>query len=1058
MNNTMPLLAEAILDYLLVASATVAVLAPLVWGIIKAAGIRAPVHRQLLWLYCLIGIAVVPALWLYGPKLTLAVLPVEVGPTEVPNSSTVHSNLLVEGHLPDVDSGPTLSQEVLPPGMAHAENKSPTLKVSAAPAKVVLAVFWLAGFIFMVTRLTVGWYRLRKICRSAMRVAQDGCFGAVAGRKLRLFVTSEVGSPACFGILQPSIILPKQMYDNSTAEELRMVLSHELAHIERKDCWTNVLQRLVEAAFFFHPLVWLASYQLTRERERICDNYVISRGVSAVDYTAFLSHVVQQGLERGYVASVALFEGRLLQRVRFLLDPRRNNKTKLSVRSVLVCTVAVLICFAAFGSVRLAAKSGADSPPVSSETADANDAESMYPPIEQVGEAVKKRVTTYSDEGIFTLRDNETARMPVKENFANGTRFDIQFLDSKGSRVLELPTTSAIHDGDSHRTGSNVSVKGNQILCKIQLTPERQDDETLVVVKALFTPMPTPEETDAMLLALGQEGRLRLDFKDITQLIIQYRRREGRFPDSLEQLNKPLPKDLYSPTGEDYRYESTRKRFILSSCGQDGIYGNDDDEIFIAYNHRGKAVSGQRHGLYPLQEEEDVYSQTERTGPSGRRPTGNCSISGRVVSEVTGEPVGHAKVYLFYVGTHDALFIDVATDGSFNFRDIPAGEYSLAVTHTAGFQESPYNPDNKPGRFPPFTLQEGQKLADIVFELKPAFRVSGKVLDENGNPLENTDGIHVLAWGQRTNDEGQPQYYNARQSNINRLDGSYSLYGLDGEPVYVMAIDWHAYEKDSPYPPRYWPGTFSRSQAKPITFDKQWEIENVDIRLQKSGGLVLEGTVADETTGEPVPEAFVVVHHEDMCFDFVTAYTDEQGHYRIEGLGEGEFLAHVDAVHRGFVRTRELVKIKANVGKTTLDFRLGRGVTISGRIVDEEGDDWPISSSHGHAFVKDYPGPDRSFSLTNFRNRHRPKDAGHGSGGSFKPGEGDYASGEMIFPTKSTFIFQGMMPGQTMINFAPKAEGLEVEEILFNGRDIMHTGIETQAGQDINDVTIVVGK
>ncbi|MHC4618450.1 MAG: M56 family metallopeptidase [Planctomycetota bacterium] len=930
MNNAMPLLAEAILSYLSVASVTVAVLAPLAWGIIKTAGIRAPVHRQLLWLYCLIGIAIVPALWLYGPKLTLAVLPARVRPVEVASSPPVDSSLSVEHYLPKGNSEPILSQNTPPASAAAAEKKSLALKVRTVPAKVVLAVFWLAGFIFMMTRLTVGWYRLRKICLAATSVAQDERLRNVADRKVKLFVTSKVGSPACFGILQPSIILPQQIYDGSTAEELRMVLSHEIAHIERKDCWTNLFQRLVEAAFFFHPLVWLASSQLTRERERICDSYVISRGVSAVDYTALLSHIVQQGLEKRYLASVALFEGRLLQRVRFLLDPKRSNRTRLSLGATLACTAAVLVCFNAFSIIRLEARADAD------------------------------------------LTD--------QQGFTEGA--------------------------SAH---------------------------------------------------LADPNELKEDFKNIAQLILQYRRLHGHFPNSLKELDQLLPKDVYSPTGEDYHYESNRKRFILSSCGQDGIYGNDDDEIFIAYNHRHGSRSGQRSEICPL-DEEDVGSQTEMLGPSGRRPKGNCSISGKVVSEVTGRPVDHAKVYLFCVGTHDALFIDVAADGTFDFKDIPAGEHSLAVIHTAGFQESPYNPDNKPGRFPPFTLKEGQKLSDIVFELKPAFRISGKVLDENGNPLENTDGIHVLAWGQRTNDEGQPEYYNARQSTINRLDGSYSLYGLDGEPVYVMAIDWHAHEKDSPYPPRYWPGTFSRSEAKPITFDNGWEIENVDIRLQKSGGLVLQGTVTDESTGEPVPQAFVVVHHEDMCFDFATAYADERGRYRIEGLGEGDFLAHVDAVHRGFVRTREPVKIKAGASKTTLDFTLGRGVTISGRIVDEEGDDWPITSSHGWAFVKDYPGPNRSFSLTNFRNKHRPKDAGHGSGGTFKPGEGDYASGEMIFPTKSRFIFQGMMPGQTMITFAPKAEGLEVEEILCNGQDIMRTGIETQAGRDINDVTIIVGR
>ena len=86
-----------------------------------------------------------------------------------------------------------------------------------------------------------------------------------------------------------------------------------------------------------------------------------------------------------------------------------------------------------------------------------------------------------------------------------------------------------------------------------------------------------------------------------------------------------------------------------------------------------------------------------------------------------------------------------------------------------------------------------------------------------------------------------------------------------------------------------------------------------------------------DAAGKPVPEAFVVVHRRDMLFDFVTAYTDAQGHYQIQGLGDGEFLVHVDAVHRGLVRTRtpiDLAKAKNNatqprlyVGPGSYDFR-----------------------------------------------------------------------------------------------------------------------------------------
>ena len=124
-------------------------------------------------------------------------------------------------------------------------------------------------------------------------------------------------------------------------------------------------------------------------------------------------------------------------------------------------------------------------------------------------------------------------------------------------------------------------------------------------------------------------------------------------------------------------------------------------------------------------------------------------------------------------------------------------------------------------------------------------------------------------------------------------------------------------------PPIYYPGTFSRSEAKLITFDSRRSVENVNITRRKEGGLAIAGTVRDEA-GKPVPEAFVVVHPCDMSGCLATAYTDAQGHYRIQGLGEGEFLFHVDAVHRGLAHTRVPIRLDKTTKKTEISFILHR--------------------------------------------------------------------------------------------------------------------------------------
>ena len=443
-------------------------------------------------------------------------------------------------------------------------------------------------------------------------------------------------------------------------------------------------------------------------------------------------------------------------------------------------------------------------------------------------------------------------------------------------------------------------------------------------------------------------------------------------------------------------------------------------------------------------------SRPEKEFVVWERPRGNCSISGKVVSATTGKPVARARMYLYYVRSPSAILIDAARDGTFEFKDIPEGPFSLQSLNTPGCQDAHYDPEGEPGSLRQFTLADGEHRSGIVLKVQEACRISGKILDENGKVPERVGRFTVLAWFQ--NDDAQK--YEWKGWNIDGKDGSYQIDGLSGKPVYVMATNWRAAIEGNARPPIYYPGTFFRSDAKQITFDKSRSVEHVDIRLRREGGLILAGTVRDEA-GKPVPEAFVVVHRRDMLDDFVTAYTDAQGRYQVQGLGDGDFLVHVDAVHRGLVRTRTPIDLDKTSRKTELNFTLARGATISGKLVDENGHDWQVARSDGRAMTNINNGSG-GFTPTDadFRNKYRPKNSDGIARGSFALGEGDYDYGEMIFPTKSTFIIQGLMPGHATFQFSPQ----KVTKILHGGRDILESGIDTEPGKEIKNLAIVIGK
>jgi beta-lactamase regulating signal transducer with metallopeptidase domain len=341
---------DAIADYLLVGSITAALLVPLAWAIIKAGRIQTPVYRHMIWFFSLIGIALLPVIWLHGPKLKIAILNRQVEPTKVTISAET-------SNIDTMLSTENLEAELSARSPTYKEMQyEPYSRTKPFPVKATLAGIWFVGFAFMLIRLGLGWCRIRRICAKAILAPPHKYSQYTEGRKLKILLTPQLTGPVCFGILRHVILLPQEMAENGSGKDLQMVLAHELAHIKRWDCWTNFFQRILEAVFFFHPLVWLASRQLTQQREQICDNYVLTKGVSADDYTTLLSHIGEQAFRRLSFQTVALYEGQLLSRIRTLLDPLHSSQTKIPRRAVITCTIAVLVGFFMLGTVRLGAK------------------------------------------------------------------------------------------------------------------------------------------------------------------------------------------------------------------------------------------------------------------------------------------------------------------------------------------------------------------------------------------------------------------------------------------------------------------------------------------------------------------------------------------------------------------------------------------------------------------------------------------------------------------------------------------------------------------------------
>ncbi len=226
------------------------------------------------------------------------------------------------------------------------------------PAVCLLA--WLLGVVVLFNRLARTQFRFR--ARIQYLVPVDGaqlgvdigelCRRAGVTQTIRIIESEDIRSPAVSGILRPTIILPRGIASSLSAQQLRWVLLHELAHIRRCDLLVVVVQRSAAILHFFNPAVWIANRVIHRLREYACDDLAVSLGDgSAVEsgeaFMQILRHA--QGSPRVLDGALGIFgldsRASCFLRVRRLLDTERRIHTRLgrwAFAGLLLAAVAAL--------------------------------------------------------------------------------------------------------------------------------------------------------------------------------------------------------------------------------------------------------------------------------------------------------------------------------------------------------------------------------------------------------------------------------------------------------------------------------------------------------------------------------------------------------------------------------------------------------------------------------------------------------------------------------------------------------------------------------------------
>ena len=186
------------------------------------------------------------------------------------------------------------------------------------------------------------WKRRASETQDPLAVALDAACQQLRIRSsVTLLIHSEKTIPIVWGLLRQRLLLPAAARDWSD-EQLRSVLLHELAHIKRRDAAVQLLSQLACALHWFNPLVWLANWRLSVERERACDDLVLASGVRPSAYAGHLLQVVTDLSPVRWTQSCGLAMARRSSIESRLVALLSGNLNRRSV-SVVLAALAILI-------------------------------------------------------------------------------------------------------------------------------------------------------------------------------------------------------------------------------------------------------------------------------------------------------------------------------------------------------------------------------------------------------------------------------------------------------------------------------------------------------------------------------------------------------------------------------------------------------------------------------------------------------------------------------------------------------------------------------------------
>ncbi|MGD0213748.1 MAG: carboxypeptidase regulatory-like domain-containing protein [Terriglobales bacterium] len=286
-----------------------------------------------------------------------------------------------------------------------------------------------------------------------------------------------------------------------------------------------------------------------------------------------------------------------------------------------------------------------------------------------------------------------------------------------------------------------------------------------------------------------------------------------------------------------------------------------------------------------------VLASAQEAAPAAK----TSSIAGTVVKEPGSEPLKKVLVQVIAESQGASYTASTDTDGHFRVDDVAPGRYRIFVERT-GF--AGVNGHGLKSDVNVLTVQAGQWVEDLVFRMLPTAVISGRVTDEDGDPMPQ---VRVFV---QKKTPGKATRVGVGAAGTNDL-GEYRLAGLFPGEYWVVAMpppDFRDYERqtkkssadgdksDSPetrYVTTYYPGTYDAMQASAVKLRAGDEMP-VNFTLVPAKTYRVRGVVTGIATGQkPAVELL------SKTGDSIRVNADEigpDGQFEIRGVAPGSYV------------------------------------------------------------------------------------------------------------------------------------------------------------------------